>query len=104
MLNWSDLSAESETKKLLHSLGSHLDDYNDAATMIEDAYEKYIHTGLTPDALQPEAFDWYCFSIFLQDNLRPGNLRLFGHLIQNLYDEMSERNISLRSLGIPPNK
>lgn len=104
MLNWNDLSTESETKRLLHTLGSHLDDYDDAATMIEAAYEKYTRSEFPPDVPDSMAFDWYCFSVFLKDSLPPGNLRIFGDLIENLFEEMEERNISLKSLGISPSK
>ncbi|MFC3679097.1 hypothetical protein [Bacterioplanoides pacificum] len=100
MLDWKSLPPEGHTKKLLYIIGFYWDDYDDAATMIDAAYEKYCQINSTLDTTRLTPFDWYCFVAFLKDKLTTGNIGLFGELLERLFSEAFSENLALQSLGM----
>ena len=103
MLEWEELPADSETKAFLLAMGRYMDDYSDAAVMIEAAYAKYQDVNLSSYSNPIQPFEWYCFSLFLKDNLRPGDLRVLGTFIASIFSEVESKSIQLASLGMTSN-
>ena len=102
MDDWKSLPHDSHTKLLLMTLGAYSDDYDDAATIIDEAFEKYKTLNSDDVYKSLTSTDWFCIRCFLLDQINPGDLSLFGLLIDSIFKEVESNNLSLESLGIEP--